>query len=66
MKTQKNKERGVEISIFQTGEPRPKGTSAQLLLVLTTFVVCLFFAMVLIEEEPIADEYYRACIKTDF
>lgn len=49
---QKNKERGCEISIFQTSQARPKGTKAQLLLVLTTFVVCLFVAMVFIEEEP--------------
>jgi len=55
LKNQKNKERSCEISIFQTGEARPRGTSAQLLLVLTTFVTCLFVAMVFIEEDPSPD-----------
>jgi hypothetical protein len=48
-KIQKNKERITEISIFQTGEARPEGTSVQLLLVFATFVVCLFFAIILID-----------------
>ena len=52
MKNQKNQERSCEISIFQTGQARPPGTSVQLLLVLTTFVACFFVALVFIEEEP--------------
>ena len=54
IKNQKDKERCIEISIFQTGEARPKGTCAQLLLVLVTFVACLFVTMALIEDE----QYY--------
>ena len=55
VKVMEKKERSYEISIFQTTEPRPRGTAAQLLLVLTTFVICFFIAMILADDETIPD-----------